>query len=642
MVVSVSDCVINYVQRACRQFQTTHIRRVLAGVGLCALFAIVLLFPGAKEHIIPVSTVQESGELVRPASTPELSFYVVNNSTVDGGDPVVNIIETSQDSEEIPYNPYPDYNSVVWRAEWKGEYQQCTGPAGILLDTSNRDLMMKAYKWNTSSFPSPVFGSYESWNLDNSLCTDRYSQYSAYGYGNESGGIWANVNLGELQHDCLQRNAERYEQRDATKKGLTLDKIYDNNVTKNASTSNAEEQSTGPDYHTRTAIILRSWINKVYTENDLHFIRSMVMELSLFSGAEYEVILLVDSTGTDLPDPTDKAGLDEFKNKHLPQDLHEIAVFFDEDMLAEWYPKIDVHVAILQYFQPIQIFSRLNPQYDYIWQFELDSRYTGHLYHFLEQAATFAKQQPRKNLWERNSHFYIPAVHGPWSEFTKTINRRMADTQEIWGPHPAIGIHVEKDAPKVPASDDPASQSNWGVGEEADVITWMPQFDPRKTGWPFRDRIFNFWQMGETPVRASPVAMSRVSARLLALMHADKTRRGFGLASEMSPVSWALYYGLKSVQVPLPIYHELSWDPVELDRRANSGKPGRVNAGPDSVWSWGMHDDILLKLSYMFSSKFPEKLYRAWLGLDGAGDWEKSHRRLCLPPMLLHPVKKTA
>lgn len=73
----------------------------------------------------------------------------------------------------------------------------------------------------------------------------------------------------------------------------------------------------------------------------------------------------------------------------------------------------------------MQIFSRVNPQYDFFWQFEMDSRYTGHFYNFLEQAADFARQQPRKNLWERNSYFYIPAVHGSWDNFIDQVDQSM-------------------------------------------------------------------------------------------------------------------------------------------------------------------------------------------------------------------------
>ncbi|KAJ6124114.1 hypothetical protein N7471_011431 [Penicillium samsonianum] len=96
--------------------------------------------------------------------------------------------------------------------------------------------------------------------------------------------------------------------------------------------------------------------------------------------------------------------------------------------------------------------------------------------------------------------------------------------------------------------------------------------------------------------------MSRVSARLLQLMHADKTEKGVGFACEMSPTSWALYYELKAVQVPRPIYHAHETNPIELNLRANSGKPGKISAGWNSIWSWNKHNDIPMKMPYMFGS----------------------------------------
>lgn len=61
----------------------------------------------------------------------------------------------------------------------------------------------------------------------------------------------------------------------------------------------------------------------------------------------------------------------------------------------------DINSPMLQHHQPLEIFSQLYPNFDYYWQLEMDSRITGHTYHFLDKAISFAKQQPRKFLWER-------------------------------------------------------------------------------------------------------------------------------------------------------------------------------------------------------------------------------------------------
>jgi hypothetical protein len=36
--------------------------------------------------------------------------------------------------------------------------------------------------------------------------------------------------------------------------------------------------------------------------------------------------------------------MDRFKKDNLPEELQDIAVFFNEKILADWYPKIDVHM----------------------------------------------------------------------------------------------------------------------------------------------------------------------------------------------------------------------------------------------------------------------------------------------------------
>ncbi|KAI3266490.1 hypothetical protein CBS147309_6207 [Penicillium roqueforti] len=607
-------------------------RRCFAIAALCLVFFIV---PYSREALVVPLRVKLSNPTEQPVN-PFPSAYATQ----------------SRISAQLINDPYPHYDSAEWKSTSKGSYQPCIGPQGRLLSRKDEDMMMSGFRWNTSDFPTPTFGSYESWNLNNSLCADRYSRYGAYGFlegkttrthnwngtfgSNEAAEInWEQVDWANLQNDCLQRNSIRYRTQPSEGKILALYKSLDSDVQPREDLN--ETDKTVP----RTAVILRSWIGMKYTENDLYHIRSMLMELSLYSGAEYELILLIDCQGEKLPEETDYAAWKAFKAKHLPQELRSLAVWFNEEMLNDWYPGIDVHVAILQYFQPTQIFSRLHPQYDYVWQFEMDSRYTGHMYDLLHKATEFAKQQPRKYLWERNSHFYMPAVHGTWEEFVKKVDQEMPghDNSSVWGPHPAEGIDIEGQAiiPPVPyPKDEPGS---WGVGEEADLITWLPHFNPVGTDWPFRDRVFNFPQDQETPRWAAVVAMSRISARLLGMLHKDKVKSGVGLASEMSPISWALYYGLKAVQIPQPIYHDAKWDPEELNRHVNPGEPGKVNAGLDSIWSWGQHDNIIYNTTFMFNSEFSEKLYRAWLGYDGAKEWEKNNPRLCLPPIFLHPVK---
>lgn len=50
----------------------------------------------------------------------------------------------------VPYNPYPDYNSAAWKTKWKGSYQSCVGPDGVLLNPKNEHTAMRGYHWNQS------------------------------------------------------------------------------------------------------------------------------------------------------------------------------------------------------------------------------------------------------------------------------------------------------------------------------------------------------------------------------------------------------------------------------------------------------------------------------------------------------------
>lgn len=285
----------------------------------------------------------------------------------------------------------------------------------------------------------------------------------------------------------------------------------------------------------------------------------------------------------------------------------------------------DIDSPILQHHQPLEIFSQLYPNFDYYWQFEMDSRLTGHTYHFLDKSISFAKQQPRKYLWERNFYFYTPGAHGPWDEFVRMVNDGLTEKSEetIWGPVYGTGIRPLGPKPPVPIQND---NYTWGVDEEADLITFLPIFNPKDTQWTFPDKIWNFKYGTDTPRRASVITMARYSKRLLNLVHHAQTTRGLGLASEMTGASWALYHGLKAVYVPHPIYADGQWTPKELARIYNPGPPENINGAADSVWNWEhSYDHIMYRLSYMCTTHFAEDLYRRWLGYRTAehagGKW---------------------
>jgi hypothetical protein len=66
------------------------------------------------------------------------------------------------------------------------------------------------------------------------------------------------------------------------------------------------------------------------------------VELSLHSGGEYEVFLLVDVKDKSFNLAEDEV-VGRLKEEYIPPEFHHMTIFFDEHMLEEWYPEIDEH-----------------------------------------------------------------------------------------------------------------------------------------------------------------------------------------------------------------------------------------------------------------------------------------------------------
>lgn len=197
----------------------------------------------------------------------------------------------------------------------------------------------------------------------------------------------------------------------------------------------------------------------------------------------------------------------------------------------------------------------------------------------------------------------------------------MRGRKSIWGPTdlsrttsaeflaevlPPIG-------PKPPVSSPEDDHYEWGFGEEADLITLLPIFDPVDTDWTFPNVLWNLPK--NVPRRASPVVMGRISKRLIQQMHNVQSQWGIGLASEMMAPTLAFWHGLKAVYVPHPLYVDGKWTSKELGLHLNPGMPEKINGGPDSFWNFGHYwDHILFRFSYMFTTQTGEDLYRRWLG----------------------------
>ena len=279
-----------------------------------------------------------------------------------------------------------------------------------------------------------------------------------------------------------------------------------------------------------------------------------------------------------------------------------------------------------QIYQPLTYFASQNPQFDQYWHFEMDLRYTGHYYEYLEGLSRFARNEPRDHLWERNSGFYIPSLHGSWSNYSSFVVNATSDGG-IFGPFSPL-----REDDQIPETNKDSRGKDWGIGEEADVITFIPIFDPIGTEWTMREVMYNVPQ----PIpagygvarRGSPVTMGRLSRRLLMEEHGRLKATGFTLVSEMSLVSTALWKGFKAVFAHPPNYNKLQWEPSLVMEVFNNGwvSGGDVGSGGmNSIWNlekgWKLDH-----LTFFYRSDFPKILYERWLGrsIDGEGGPEVS------------------
>ena len=253
----------------------------------------------------------------------------------------------------------------------------------------------------------------------------------------------------------------------------------------------------------------------------------------------------------------------------------------------------------------------------------MDVRYTGHHYHHLETISEWAKQQPRKYLWERASRYYIPYIHGNWTNFMEIVANQtllmVKPTEQagnpenggVWGPERTEGIEPVGPIPPTESSD----QDNyvWGVGEDADMINLAPVFDPVGTAFVSKDKVEHYPDGNHTPRRATgTTSMIRLSKRLLRAMHHGQVTSGFHMPPEMYPESTALHHGLKLVVFPLPVYLDFAKSPENMNAAFNAAEGKTVLDTPPK------HDGTWHRMSYWASidekTTYPDELYKRWLG----------------------------
>jgi hypothetical protein len=575
-------------------------------------------------------------------------------------------------------------------------------------------------------------GSYDLLGLPEDICFERYGRLGPYGHGyalkyggtgtgehgdlEGSEAVWEGegdtinqvdykkVNWGDAQKRCHQANAARFEAKHRVEEPLNTFSVvdqeddvlerreeYDKALSVLRSNSTATPKKPLP----RTAVVIRSYDDFAYNEEDILHLRAMISELSLGSGGEYDVHLLVQvKDEAKHPIWADDETYQEHLNASVPEEFRGITTLWSTTQMLMLYqgifdtfirgPELSVHGSYRGLQMAMQHFAQRHPEYDFFWHWEIDIRYTGHYYNLFSQIDSWTKKQPRKGLWERSSRFYVPSVHGSWEDFKQMVRVQTEmgtkGPEDIWSGLP--GARTPPPAPKgdkpiwgperakesddwfetendpVPPTSYDKDKYKWGVGEEADLITFNPLFDPEGTTWGLATDITGYNDTdGLPPRRAAIVTSSRMSKRLLNTMHRETVFKKHHAFSEMWAPTAALHHGYKAVYVPHPMYVDREWPTAYLASVVNSGRNGASGGARTSVF--GEREHNLMGMTWYYNAGFAPNLWKRWLGFkvnneggeefeltvdegrDGVGvnGMRGGEGRMCLPPMLIHPVK---
>lgn len=518
-----------------------------------------------------------------------------------------------------------------------------------------------AYPAIPANMPTAMWGSYEEIGIEPGRCWDRFGRLGSYGYSYSlaEGGLglsdhsehagaekvmekvkkvdYRTVSWGKAQQRCFEKNSRRFDSRGASNP---------------ADKQNTESKKTTLK---RSAYILRTWTGYDYTDIQILTLRAMVNELSLKSGGEYDVHLLVHVKNNEIPIWDSSAIYQEVLKRNVPEEFWGIATLWSEQQMQTYYgsfahkdnlanPSGEPNFGAYRtaHFS-LQWFAQQHPEYDFYWNWEMDVRYTGHYFEFHDGVSKWAAKQPRKLLWERNSKFWIPQVHGSWQNFSKLIENETMWSGEkpIWGavkfPTLGRGMLDSPNATLPPTSFDEDGY-DWGVGEDADLIVFNPLFDPDKLKWYFRSDLTGYDQTLEPPPRRSSIiTVSRLSRRLLETMHEEVFRMRHTMFPEMWAPSIALHHSYKAVYVPHPVFFERDWPPDVVNQLFNYPETPRR-----SPFSNGGY--YFKQSTFYFNADFSGVLWRRWLGATENGKGgrkfeEDGSGRMCLQGLLHHPVK---
>ena len=629
----------------------------------------------------------------KSANVPEYPGEASNGTELDS-------IDTSKAQRPSRrFNPYPAYTSEEY-IEKHGRKVDC------FLDEAGKVSVPQVHMYEgiPMGMPDAVFGSASMLGMRDDICFDRLGRLGPYGLGYSiaRGGSgasmngdrdgadsvwqetpevdWRKVRWSDVQKRCAAANKHRFVALPESKHEHVRPVKDDSLATSIGTDKGESEPKEASETLPRIAVVIRTWWGFEWTPESIIYVRSIIAELALNTGAEYTVHFLIQVRDDNVAIWSDDETYERVMRESLPEEFMGMGTLWTERQMflvygglqETWARDLPVHGVYRSSFMPVQYFAYQHPEYEHFWQWEMDARYTGHYYHLFDSVTKWAKEQPRKHLWERNSRFYIPTEHGSWEDFRQMVRvqteagtnspnnmwsgLKQADSaggdksptqsgeHPIWGPEPPLDDDVSFELDPQPPTPYAQDKYTWGVGEEADLITFNPLFDPEGTTWLLADDVTGYnTTRALPPRRAAIITASRLSRRLLLTMHHETAISRHTMFSEMWPASCALHHGFKAVYAPQAEYIDRRWPTSYLASTFNGGRNGATGGARTSVF--GDREHNFRGVTWYYNAGFPEVLWHRWLGYrfnnDGGEEWEVSGQgRMCLPGMLLHPIKR--
>ncbi|KAL6245796.1 hypothetical protein RBB50_006949 [Rhinocladiella similis] len=526
----------------------------------------------------------------------------------------------------------------------------CVGPRGVPINESHEDAIW-AYPGKANGAVEPTLGSYEASGLDGSISFDRVGRFQAYGLDQfeamdfddmtkTSDVDWDKVDWGELQETCAISNKQRFRPvKERVQNSIQYSNIRHKHDQAAAKTLSSTLEPGMVNKVKRTAILIRVWTGAKWTADAVLNIRAMIAEASLASGGKYQVFLLLHVKDENIPLFVGEDEPQATINKHIPPEFRSITEVWNHAQIRSLYSNLAEHAFVGRSpWMIIQWFARNHPEFDFFYQWEFDVRFTGHYLDFFESVEKFGRDQPRKGIWERAGRVYIPAIHGGFDTTFRESTRR-EDPHHVWGPVSVEGVRPR--GPK-PPSKETEDNYEWGVGEDADWVGFLPSFNVTGTNWWFRNYLWGYAQGRSTPRRATLIAQGRVSRRVLEVMNYENAENGHHIDAEMFPQTMCLHHGLKSTTFPHPIFADRHWPADTLQSTFNGGPFGQAGGYWNSTFSkWNEY--AWTNMTWYYSSAQAMPVFQRLLGItameSGGQEWEEVYGRTVVRPMLLHPVK---